>query len=248
MYALLVVAFGVQTCLVYFDPLHAHSEPLSASARLGLSIWRENNCQVCHQIHGFGGFLGPDLTNLVSRRPDEDFTDVLVEGRRQMPAFGFDEGQREAIMAFLTEVDRTGRSIPVLAVARREADWDRLLPEYSEAERLEPPADVRRGDALMRLNRCGACHVPFATGLRGSPDPTTLMSRTTRAQAAQAILRSKGVMPGFPHLREHDAQDMVEALLWMNRRRPDLGAFWSGWPREKTLRWRDVPWFEYPEP
>ncbi|MCH7870146.1 MAG: c-type cytochrome, partial [Planctomycetes bacterium] len=42
-------------------------------AKSGLAIWRENNCQACHQIYGYGGFLGPDLTNLMDRRPDEDW-------------------------------------------------------------------------------------------------------------------------------------------------------------------------------
>lgn len=248
-YLLLIVAFFAQTGLVYFDPRHAEiAAPLSEQARQGLSLWRANNCQVCHQIHGFGGFLGPDLTNLISRRPEEDFTDVLVEGRKQMPAFGFDEPQREAIIAFLTEVDRTGASIPQLTSVRRDADLARLVPDYLEKSGEAAPPAVLRGDALLRANACGACHVPFAVGLRGAPDLTTILSRTTRAEAKRAILESKGIMPAFPHLSEREAEEMIDALEWMRERRSALGGFVADREKGREFRWSAIPWFEYPRP
>ncbi len=248
-YLLLFTAFFAQTGLVYFDPRHAEvAAPLSPAAQRGLAIWRANNCQVCHQIHGFGGFLGPDLTNLLSRRPEEDFTDVLVEGRRQMPAFGFDEEQREAIMAFLSEVDRTGLAIPQLTAVRRDADLARLIPDSLEAAGETAPPAVLRGDALLRANACGACHVPFAVGLRGAPDPTTMMSRTSRIEAKRAILESKGIMPAFPHLSEREVEEMIEALEWMSARRRELGIFVSQREKGTDFRWSAVPWFEYPNP
>ena len=89
---LLVVCFFGQTALVYLDyPPRAAARELSDDAKVGLALWRKHNCQACHQIHGFGGFIGPDLTNVVGRRPEEDWSDVLTRGRKQMPAFEFDE-------------------------------------------------------------------------------------------------------------------------------------------------------------
>ncbi len=248
-YLLLIIAFFAQSGLVYFDPRQAEiAAPLSEAAREGLSLWRANNCQVCHQIHGFGGFLGPDLTNLLSRRPEEDFTDVLVEGRKQMPAFGFDERQREAIIAFLTEVDQTGASIPQLTSVRRDADLARLVPDYLEKSGDSAPPAVLRGDALVRANACSACHVPFAVGLRGAPDLTAMLSRISRTEAKRAILESKGIMPAFPHLSEREAEEMIDALEWMRDRRSALGAFVADREKGVEFRWSAIPWFEYPRP
>ena len=60
----LVCAFVAQTWLVYADPAGKRT-PLSPLAARGRALWHRRNCQSCHQIYGFGGFLGPDLTNAV---------------------------------------------------------------------------------------------------------------------------------------------------------------------------------------
>ena len=62
--AVLVLCFLVQSVLVYTD--HVDLE-LSAKAIEGRRLYHESACQVCHQLWGQGGFLGPDLTNAASR-------------------------------------------------------------------------------------------------------------------------------------------------------------------------------------
>ncbi len=58
-----VIGFILQTFLIYSDSTGYKKNPLSINAIKGKQIWLQNNCQTCHQIYGFGGFLGPDLTN-----------------------------------------------------------------------------------------------------------------------------------------------------------------------------------------
>ena len=62
--AFLVVCFIVQTTLVYSD---RREQPLSEAALRGRGLYHDEACQVCHQMYGQGGFLGPDLTNAGSR-------------------------------------------------------------------------------------------------------------------------------------------------------------------------------------
>ncbi len=73
----LVAAFGVQTVLVYTDE---RQDPLSDIELRGRALWHENACQVCHQIYGQGGFLGPDLTNVASRLEDSRLESLLTVG------------------------------------------------------------------------------------------------------------------------------------------------------------------------
>ena len=106
LYTILVLAFFLLTAVVYLDhPLPGGQPPLflSPAAQEGQAIWRKNNCQTCHQIYGFGGFLGPDLTNVVSRLPASRFSELLKNGSGRMPAFGFSDEQVTAMVAYLAE-------------------------------------------------------------------------------------------------------------------------------------------------
>ena len=54
----LVLIFFVQTWFVYTDPAGRRTPALSREATLGQKVWHDHNCQSCHQLYGFGGFLG----------------------------------------------------------------------------------------------------------------------------------------------------------------------------------------------
>ncbi len=67
----LALAFVVQTGLVYTDDTADNLPSLSEEAQEGWWLWHHHNCQSCHQFFGYGGFLGPDLTNAADRLTDE---------------------------------------------------------------------------------------------------------------------------------------------------------------------------------
>ncbi len=68
-----------------------------------------HNCVACHQTYGLGGYLGPDLTNVMERRPAVYVRAVLRDGIREMPAFQLSEQEIEQLIAFLRYLDTTGR-------------------------------------------------------------------------------------------------------------------------------------------
>ena len=87
MLCVLVACFAVQTGLVYSDDVDLQ---LSQQAIEGRRLFHEKACQVCHQLWGQGGFLGPDLTNSASRVDETRLASLLSVGSGQMPALHFD--------------------------------------------------------------------------------------------------------------------------------------------------------------
>lgn len=100
--------FAIYNSLIYTQGTSNSSPKLSAQAIAGEQLWQDNNCTACHQIYGLGGYLGPDLTNVISLR-GPDFVDAFVNtGVKSMPKFNFDQAERAALIEFLKAVDTTG--------------------------------------------------------------------------------------------------------------------------------------------
>lgn len=214
---------------------------LSAPARVGLALFRRHACQSCHQVHGLGGFLGPDLTNVVRRRSEEEIATVLANGRRQMPRFRLTDSEVEALVSYLEEIDRTGLSTASWRPASIAAvDWPREFA-FGRSAGTWLPERVREGEALLRASGCGACHRPFAAGVAGAPDLTLARSRRSREQALAQIESGSGAMPGFPHLSAAERGALVDYVWWIGAQRARLAREVAG-PAPR-FRWSEVPWF-----
>lgn len=83
---------------------------MSETALLGETLWQKHNCTSCHQLYGLGGYLGPDLTNVISRKnKGERYVKAMLNsGIKQMPAFNFTETELNQLVEFLSHVDKTG--------------------------------------------------------------------------------------------------------------------------------------------
>ncbi|MBK7754666.1 MAG: cytochrome c [Flavobacteriales bacterium] len=80
---------------------------------MGIRIWQEENCQSCHQLYGLGGYMGPDLTNVVSQRDTMRIRTFIRYGTGRMPAHALSDEEIDQLIAFLAWVDRTGtRTMP----------------------------------------------------------------------------------------------------------------------------------------
>ena len=86
------------------------SVAMSEAAMEGGKIWQSKNCQACHQLYGLGGYMGPDLTNIISNpAKGPDYVKAfLVLGTKTMPRFTFTEEEKDQIVAYLTYVSNTG--------------------------------------------------------------------------------------------------------------------------------------------
>ncbi|RKZ49673.1 MAG: hypothetical protein DRR16_13955 [Candidatus Parabeggiatoa sp. nov. 3] len=120
-----VLCFFTQGFLVYSDfptPEMGTKAQLNELAYQGLNIWRRENCQACHKIHGFGGFLGPDLTNVTQRLSENSLHYRLDQRGYLMPAFHLPQPERLAVIEYLKIINQTGQGT-VKPVEGGELPW-----------------------------------------------------------------------------------------------------------------------------
>lgn len=101
---------------IYLKPMFINESILfnKHSAANGRLVWQKYNCQACHQLYGLGGYLGPDLTNIIS---DPSKGEVLVRamiksGTKQMPAYTPANTELEDLIEFLKAADASGKADP----------------------------------------------------------------------------------------------------------------------------------------
>ncbi|MFZ1529889.1 MAG: cytochrome c [Ferruginibacter sp.] len=80
---------------------------MNDKASMGKELWQQHNCMACHQIFGLGGYLGPELTTVISDSSrGEQYARILLEkGGTQMPDFKFEPRETDAIIEYLKYID-----------------------------------------------------------------------------------------------------------------------------------------------
>ena len=110
-FILLGVSFLIYSFLIYSNlPQAQNAKNLAAES--GKMLWQEKNCNSCHQMYGLGGYLGPDLTNVYSKKGPVYIKAFLKSGSQTMPNFHLSESEMTALVAFLTETDASGNGDP----------------------------------------------------------------------------------------------------------------------------------------
>lgn len=111
----LFVSFFFYSATVYTSGTAIDDAPLaSESVRRGQNLFRSNNCWACHQIYGLGGYMGPDLTNIVNN-PDfgPEYARMFIEeGTDRMPDFDLNEQEIDDIVAYLDYAGAAGNYKP----------------------------------------------------------------------------------------------------------------------------------------
>ena len=62
--------------------------PSDSLAVAGISLFQQKACLYCHKINGDGGNVGPDLTHVANRLNENQMILRIVNGARNMPAYG----------------------------------------------------------------------------------------------------------------------------------------------------------------
>ncbi len=102
--------FSYSFSLYLLPPVKATS--VNTATIDGKSLWQQYNCTACHQVYGLGGFLGPDLTNTYSIKGPDYIKAFLQSGTVTMPNFHFNEKELNAILAYLQNIDASGKADP----------------------------------------------------------------------------------------------------------------------------------------
>lgn len=87
---------------------------LLKQAAAGKDVWQKHNCHTCHQLYGLGGYLGPDLTNVIAKPGYSNvfLKTVISNGMGLMPAFDLTNQEMEDILVFLQSMNETGTANP----------------------------------------------------------------------------------------------------------------------------------------
>jgi nitric oxide reductase subunit C len=243
MMASLLLAFAGQSALVYADDTADAQPRLDELALEGRRIWLDNNCQVCHQLYGFGGFLGPDLTNVAARIDRTRLETMLTVGSGQMPAWGFDEQQIDAVEAFLRALNGTG-----IGQARRTVPMSPAhIATAMAAETAKEPLSASALAGQQRFQTmCAVCHCLFTATPLGpflAPDLSGVRNRLSEAELHQVITNGRPArgMPPWP-LTAGQRGELLDYLGWLARHREAVLA--TGRATADTEN-DGLPWFEY---
>lgn len=112
-FGFLFLTFCIYSFFVYTSDTPSDAKELMTSdAQAGKVIFQQNNCFSCHQLYGLGGYMGPDLTNVISAQgKGEIYAKALImSGTQKMPNFHLNEQEINSIIAYLKYVDKTGVS------------------------------------------------------------------------------------------------------------------------------------------
>ena len=112
-YATLIVAFIFYSGYDYTKGTEApHLPVMSDIEREGAVVYQQYNCVACHQFYGLGGYMGPDLTNVISNRGDAYARAFITAGTATMPNLGLTTDEVDKVVAYLGFVDKTGTYPP----------------------------------------------------------------------------------------------------------------------------------------
>ena len=248
--ALLVACFVVVSTIAYSDYPRSWSEPpLDELERAGLEVWRRNNCQACHQVHGFGGFHGPDLTNRVTEdTADAEIVQIVALGRRRMPAFDLPEEDVESLLAWLRWLNDFGRARPPPLEERRPVSrrhqFQELLAEWSQRRASEVPPEVRQGVEIWTTWTCGFCHIPFAAGPYGEPDLSARAVDRSFAALSAILDEGSGRMP-VTELTDDEKGSLQAFLRFVAQHRSELIELDVQLIDLEPFSLSSIPWFEY---
>jgi nitric oxide reductase subunit C len=113
----LFIVFVSYTVYLYLNCDDQKSNLPNKAAIAGRNTWQQYNCQGCHQIYGLGGYMGPDLTNIISTKGVRNAETFIKYGTGRMPNQHLSDSDISNLIAFLSWIDKTGKSkVPKEAV------------------------------------------------------------------------------------------------------------------------------------
>lgn len=110
--ATLLLAFFLIYSFYLYSSLPVKNYSVTAETDKGKSVWQQYNCNACHQVYGLGGYLGTDLTNIYSLKGTGYIKAFLQSGTDVMPNFHLNEKEINALLAYLKNIDASGKSDP----------------------------------------------------------------------------------------------------------------------------------------
>jgi len=246
MLGILALCFVSQTYLVYADP--TETRVLQGEELEGRRVWLANNCQACHQLYGFGGFLGPDLTNVAARLQKPQLADRLALGQGQMPKFDLPAQQVDALWQFLSAMNETG-----IGQARNPGSGGALVkgnplpsPNTLAVQKILQESGneaAQNGFDIYRSYTCVGCHVLFGESAIGAPDLSLSGARLSPDEIEYKL--EVGVPPIMPPsgLSADKRKEVQVFISFLAQNRSAALALVE--EHADDAFWTNLPWWEF---
>ena len=105
---LLIFAYCLYSGFVYTNgtEMEIPETDLIAAAK-GKLIFQKYNCTACHQLYGLGGYLGPELTTMMSAPGKGKIyaKAILQKGTQRMPDLKLNDEEINSLIAYLAAVN-----------------------------------------------------------------------------------------------------------------------------------------------
>ena len=107
---LFILFYFVYTYFVYTQKSVSKysNKTISPLACEGKTVFQKYNCISCHQLYGLGGYLGPDLTNVISSKGVPYVRVIIKNGTLKMPNLNVTDNEIEALVEFFSSADSSG--------------------------------------------------------------------------------------------------------------------------------------------
>ena len=111
-FSILFLAFVIYSYFVYTKGSTANAIVMNAEATNGKLLFQKYNCSACHQVYGLGGYLGPELTTVISQHgKGEAYAKAFLKsGSQRMPDFHLSDQEIKDLLEFLKYMDATAVS------------------------------------------------------------------------------------------------------------------------------------------
>lgn len=110
----LIFSFFIYTIVIYTVGTSEDKGEryMNEQSKKGKILYQNYNCTSCHQLYGLGGYMGPDLTNVISAtNKGPIYAKAFIQnGTERMPNFNLKENEINELISYLTYVDKTGVS------------------------------------------------------------------------------------------------------------------------------------------
>lgn len=110
----LIFSFFIYTFVIYTSGTSEDKgyRYINEPSKKGKILYQKYNCVACHQLYGLGGYMGPDLTNVISEtNKGPMYARAFIQnGTQRMPNFNLKENEIDELISYLTYVDKTGIS------------------------------------------------------------------------------------------------------------------------------------------
>lgn len=108
--ALLLLFFTAYNIILHKNGSFIKKQVLTETAIKGQQLWQDYNCSACHQFYGLGGYLGPDLTNIMSdtTKGEVYIRNMINAGVKVMPNYHFTNEEINQLLAYFKAIDKTG--------------------------------------------------------------------------------------------------------------------------------------------